>query len=846
MNKGTEKTKPKILIADGSDKDRHLFAGMLGEKYDVVEADGAREAISVLESSISQPALVLLDPDLYGGGFAVLERMNDLGLIDTIPVIMISSDSASEVMRRAYELGAVDCVSREVITPAVRKRVENVIDFFTRQKSMLLLLEEKSREAAERSERLAHRDEMTNCLNMEGFRARAEEVLETYPERQYALWFSDIKHFKFINDFFGYEAGNALLCHWAELIKSRMLDDEVLGRISGDRFVTLTRMEEGRDIKKIYAEVLEGVKHFFDDKNGNLKVEIYSGVYVIKPHDPQRGNIDQMLDQARIAQSTIKDKSGGGVEFFDEAQYERVWRNMEISNHLDEALENGEISVWLQPQYNYVTGDLIGAEALCRWHHPDLGSISPGEFIPILEGTGQVYKLDCFVWEKCCELIKKWRDEGASAPVSISVNLSRADLEGGDVVGKIEELIEKYSVKPELLRIEITESAYMKEPEKIISMVKEFQKMGFTVEMDDFGSGYSSLNMLKDVPVDVLKIDFKFLHGADEKSRSPIILSSILKMAHQMEIPVICEGVETVEQADFMKNIGCKLMQGYYFARPMPVTDFERLLSENRIADMPKISAAVGLKKLNELFDASSSSSYIFNRCMGGAALLEYSDDVCEVMLVNDAFYATAGVHRDEEIYAVNLLDCLGPDRDAVKASLEEAVKTGSSNFVCRSNVNGKWFIVSCRHVAYADHGELLFASIEDVTETYEMRENLREVNSELETLIKLVPCGVFRYEAEGEQKFDYVSEGTLKLLGFDSVEAFLKKYDNFPDFVWHEDRERVLGEIDDQIEDSEYDYCTYRIEAADGTLKKVFDKGHIVLGKDGKKYFYVVIVDME
>lgn len=233
--------------------------------------------------------------------------------------------------------------------------------------------------------------------------------------------------------------------------------------------------------------------------------------------------------------------------------WHKQWRELVISQSIESALENGEISVWLQPQFNFVTNKIIGAEALCRWTHNSLGWISPGEFIPILERTGQISQLDYYIWEQACKLMRKWLDQGSFIPVSVSVNISRIDLLDDKIDNRLVGLLEKYNIPASMLRLEITESAYMSKPEVLIDIVNKLHELGFTVEMDDFGSGFSSLNMLKEVQVDVLKMDLRFLQNQDnsEGGKGRKIIKAVIRMAHELTIPVIAEGVETKQQALF-------------------------------------------------------------------------------------------------------------------------------------------------------------------------------------------------------------------------------------------------------------------------------------------------------
>lgn len=337
-------------------------------------------------------------------------------------------------------------------------------------------------------------------------------------------------------------------------------------------------------MKKIFAKTLkwvcEKVGNYLIRPGVNYSVEIAAGIYKLKPEDMSNPNINQMIDWANVAQKSVKNISGNQLGIFGKEMWHKQWRELVISQSIESALENGEISVWLQPQFNFVTNKIIGAEALCRWTHNSLGWISPGEFIPILERTGQISQLDYYIWEQACKLMRKWLDQGSFIPVSVSVNISRIDLLDDKIDNRLVGLLEKYNIPASMLRLEITESAYMSKPEVLIDIVNKLHELGFTVEMDDFGSGFSSLNMLKEVQVDVLKMDLRFLQNQDnsEGGKGRKIIKAVIRMAHELTIPVIAEGVETKQQALFLSSVGCALMQGYYFSKPLKVPEFEKLV----------------------------------------------------------------------------------------------------------------------------------------------------------------------------------------------------------------------------------------------------------------------------
>ena len=247
------------------------------------------------------------------------------------------------------------------------------------------------------------------------------------------------------------------------------------------------------------------------------------------------------------------------------------------------SLRRGEFLVYLQPKYELMSERIVGAEALVRWLHPQLGFISPARFIPIFEQNGFIYQLDKYVWEKTCQLLKDDIDHGRPV-LPISINVSRIDLYSPNIVKVFEELIDKYDIPPKLLELELTESAYVENPQQIIEIAKELQARGFPILMDDFGSGYSSLNMLKDMPVDILKIDLKFLSDTqgDDHGRGGNIMTSVVRMAKWLDVPVIAEGVETQAQVDFLRTIGCECVQGFFYSKPVPIEVYEDLVTKDR------------------------------------------------------------------------------------------------------------------------------------------------------------------------------------------------------------------------------------------------------------------------
>ncbi|MBQ9008636.1 MAG: EAL domain-containing protein, partial [Clostridia bacterium] len=427
----------------------------------------------------------------------------------------------------------------------------------------------------ERVRQMMDHDPLTGLLNMNGFRKRVEELLRAHPDNPYFLSYNNIRDFKFINDSLGREAGDELLKFWARKSLENLSENEAVGRIDGDHFAVLRLIVGDDRMHEDEKNVFTPVQNFFIDQGKEHKVLLCSGIYVLTANDFRNIDVDHMLDLARVAEKRIRVNRKGDYEFYNPEQWEKGKRLAEIVNYLPAAIRAGDIRVWYQPQVDYEKGKITGAEALCRWDHTKLGWLYPFDFISTLEEAGLIYNLDCFVWETVCKDLHRWNESGVKR--SVSVNVSRDDIrEGRDIPGYFQNLIQAYGLTPDQLHIEITETAYVEHPETLITTTEKLRSMGFQVEMDDFGSGYSSLHMLKEVPVDRIKLDLHFLTASGDLKKSRIIVSCMVHIVHQLGMKMIAEGVETVEQANFLREQGCPEMQGYYFYKPMPVEEFEK------------------------------------------------------------------------------------------------------------------------------------------------------------------------------------------------------------------------------------------------------------------------------
>ncbi len=419
-------------------------------------------------------------------------------------------------------------------------------------------------------------DPVSGLYNRHQFQREARNLLDAHPERRFLFVRFDIDNFRVFNDLYGVSAGNRLIASIKDLIVTFHTPLSICGHIDADHFACLLPEDDYHLVPTI-----EKIRKWLKSHNPDFDFSPKVGVYAVE--DPAL-DVATMSDRALLALNSIKRKYNVHLARYTEEMRERMLGEQEIVNEMSHALENGEFVPYLQPQYDYRTGAMIGAELLLRWNHPRKGLLMPKDFVPIFERNGFITQIDKHIWATACQTQRRWLDMGFSI-VPLSVNVSRVDINDPDLCHTLRRLIEQYDLNANHLRIEITETAYVRHPEQLIETVKKLREMGFLVEMDDFGSGYSSLNMLRDVEVDVLKLDMSFLRDYKTTRRGDCILRSVIRMARLLKIPVVAEGVETREQAEYLAHVGCRLMQGYFFAHPMPATKFEALLTRVNSAD---------------------------------------------------------------------------------------------------------------------------------------------------------------------------------------------------------------------------------------------------------------------
>ncbi|MGN0505003.1 MAG: EAL domain-containing protein [Lachnospiraceae bacterium] len=508
-----------------------------------------------------------------------LSSVTNQELNDIIVVAMNSSIytySASELLYRyRWQLSIAVVVlllliTLLVITGQLRKRYRKL------HEKQLLLTKQQEADRLYQKElyRQANFNQLSGLYNEQGFCSAVRKRLDADKEHPYVLLRCDIDHYKLFSDVYGVAKSNQLIKYLGKLCtKYAEKSHGIIGHLGEDDFVAFLPTENfsPEQANDLFQQWLSGFV-------SGYKFVIYFGIYLIDEPDI---DVKLMIGRASFAMKAAKANGTAYYAYYDVNLKEKALLEQEIVQHFSTAMKENQFRIYLQPQYESSSLRIIGAEALVRWFHPVKGMISPADFIPVLEENGLITELDLFVIEEVCKILSAYLEEVGLPeeipPISIAVNLSRTDTYYRELPQKLISMLNAYHIPPSMLRLEITESAFVEQPEQIASFVGELKRLGFHIEMDDFGSGYSSLNSLKDLPMDTLKLDMRFLSGTSSE-RGNIIIHSVISMAKLLNLPVIAEGVETAEQAEYLKSIGCNYLQGYFFAKPMPIQEFLALL----------------------------------------------------------------------------------------------------------------------------------------------------------------------------------------------------------------------------------------------------------------------------
>ena len=548
---GKNYSRKKILIVDDNEINRAILAGIIENTYVTFEAENGFEALKILEKN-TDIALILLDINMpVMDGHEFLHRLKKNSRFIAIPVIVTTASNTVKDEVTCLGEGAVDFVTKPYNPEIVMHRIESILRLCETSRLLSLL----------------EYDRLTGVLTKEAFFQHAFTEIQEHPENKYDVICCDIAGFKVLKEMYGSEATDRLLCFVADLMKSFGENDSVLcGRIDSDVFA-VCRKETEKLSDNFFDSFFAQMFKESPVKGALVKFGIYHEIDSSLP-------FERICSRAMLAIEQIKNNRNKNIAFYMDWE-----KKQEFLNNFERALSRRQFKLYLQPKWDILSNCIGGAEALVRWIDDSNRLIPPGEFIPLFEEKGVITQLDFYMWEETCRVLHKWKEEGRKL-FPISVNMSRIDINVPDLVERIKAMVRSYELPPELIHFEILEEAYTENAEKLIDVCNQLREFGIKIEMDDFGIGNSSLNMLSILPIDYLKLDIKFQQTEDMSSKKSI-LSSIISLATWLELEAVAEGVEKKEQVDRLKNMGCRYVQGFYFSKPVPVPEFEEYVAKN-------------------------------------------------------------------------------------------------------------------------------------------------------------------------------------------------------------------------------------------------------------------------
>ncbi len=556
------------------------------------------------------------------------------------------------------------------------------------------------------------------------FIARAPALLARQ-DGDWCFLFLDIENFKLFNDWFGREQGDRLLREIGTTLGELAREQGGLAGYQGQDDFLLLLPDEPAVIRSVYDRVVELLGEY-GSFVGFLPAV---GVSTMERGAP----IPEVLNQAALAADQVKGNFQHRIQRFDPLMRDRAEDEYRILFDFQRALGAGELSFYLQPQCRISTGKVVGAESLVRWKRADGTMVRPDQFIPVLEKYGFISQMDRYVWEQVCAWIHRWIEAG-NTPVPVSINVSRVDLMSMDVPAYLTELVQKYHLPAGVVKTEITESAYVEDNAKVRDAAQRLREAGFPVLMDDFGSGYSSLNMLRRLNVDIIKLDAQFLSlNAEDNQKGAQIVETVINMTRTLGIPVIVEGVEKEEHVRFLENMGCRYIQGYYFYRPMPVQDFETLISEDRILDTAGFTFKANQQfTVREFMDENIYSDNMLNNILGAVAFYCWDGrENVDIIRFNEQFYKVVNVpdfHQRlkgiQQFFHPNDVPLL---YDLLRQAREDRLN-GSTGVVGVYRTDGSIgrFLMKFYYLEEGENGPIFYGNMQEITQVTELQNQMR------------------------------------------------------------------------------------------------------------------------
>jgi diguanylate cyclase (GGDEF)-like protein len=577
----TQGGKPRILIADDELQIRELLCELLSRNYVCTGVNSAEQALTLLRAE--QFDLVLSDVAM--GGLSGLEMVpHVLRIAPETVVIMISGGQQIESAVEALRVGAFDYITKPFDLRHVEAAVRRALEHRALRESKRRYendLEEMIKQRTAQVDHLSYHDALTGLPNRILFEDRVAQALLSAQRnrRMLAVMLLDLDRFQTANDTLGPMVGDRVLCDVAERLSLCMRPGDSIARLGSDEFaLLLTQLESTEDADNLHQKIVAAFRHPFLCGTHELYLTASKGVsfYPLDGTDTH-----SLLKNAGAALCQAKEQGGDEYQVYTAEMNAGSLKRLALENSLRRALERDEFILHYQPQADIATRKITGVEALVRWQHPELGVVSPAEFIPLAEETGLMVPLGEWVLRTACAQHRRWQQAGFPQ-LSMSVNLSLRQFRQSNLPGMVEQVIAETGVDPTCLELELTESAVMMNTENAVTTLRKLRALGIRIAIDDFGTGYSSLNYLKNLPIDTLKIDRSFMRDAATNPVDAAIVQAIITLAHSLNLKVKAEGIETQEQLDFLRQLRCDEIQGYLLSRPLPAEAFEQLLSEEQ------------------------------------------------------------------------------------------------------------------------------------------------------------------------------------------------------------------------------------------------------------------------
>ena len=713
--------KDKVLVVGHNPFDEKILTDILSPYVEVVISNAEDTIIEQLQDKDDVISTAIFNFEVAP---ELLKAIRMIPVLEDFPILVSTLHGSAQIENELLEYGVVDFLKQPFDARRVINRVKTCIKLFNANKIIFEL----------------ERDELTGLFTRKAFLRRAEKVRAENPKKKFAVLAFDFDNFKSSNTLYGEAKCNEFLAYTAKRLKG-LIPHSIVGRYGGDQYILFFAFDgDNVDVERI-KYLTKSILDSAPIPHQIVKCGINSPISHELP-------FVVCCDRAFLAIQQIKGIYGKDIAFFENDLQKQLLDEQHISETMEAALENGEFKVYYQPKHETITGKIVGAEALVRWIHPEYGFMSPGQFIPLFEKNGFITKLDNFILEQVCKDIKRWKEKGYTF-VPVSVNVSRRDFLEEGCIDKQIQIIDSYGIDHAYVHMEVTESLYSENTEIIISQLKKVQELGFMIEMDDFGSGYSSLGLLSSFPLNILKLDISFVRNFRENE---IVIENIIKMAHRLGLLTVAEGAETNEQVATLKTLGCDFIQGFYLSKPLPIEEYEKYINDAKILNGEKKVQTADLEELEWHYsDNLLIAANEVAEAVPGGFFSYHADGELEIISFNKELMEMYGCKTAEEFreYTGNSFKGIvyPDDFDYVQKSINSQIKEDNDLDYVEYRIKAKNGTVKYikdygRFVKTKKYGDIFYVFVNDVTEEERWRAdatNKMIKNMELEQTVHQV-----------------------------------------------------------------------------------------------------------